>query len=68
MPDEARQPLIQVLAGLKEVFLEGPLTQLKVLNIDSGQLKQLQVNLQKIVSREFKAPDPVLLKEIVDRS
>jgi len=64
----ARQPLIQVLAGLKEVFLESPLTQLKALNIDSGQLKQLQVNLQKIVSGKFKAPDAIQLKEIVDRS
>ncbi len=64
----ARQPLIQVLAGLKDVFLKGPLTQLKTLNIDPGQLKQLQVNLQKIVSGEFKAPDAVQLKEIVDRS
>jgi hypothetical protein len=64
----ARQPLIQVLAGLKEVFLEGSLAQLKALNIDSGQLKQLQVNLQKIVSGEFKAPDAVQLKEVVDRS
>jgi len=64
----ARQPLTQVLAGLKEVFLEGPLTQLKALNIDSGQLKQLQVNLQKIVSGEFKAPDAIQLKEMVDRS
>ncbi len=63
-----RQPLIQVLAGLKEVFLDGPLTQLKELNIDPGPLKQLQVNLQKIVSREFKAPDAVQLKEMVDRS
>jgi len=64
----ARQPLIQVLAGLKEVFLEGPLTQLKALNIDPAQLKQLQVNLQKIVFREFKFPDAVQLKEMVDRS
>jgi len=64
----ARQPLTQVLAGLKEVFLEGPLTQLKALNIDSGQLKQLQVNLQKIVSGEFKTPDAIQLKEMVDRS
>jgi hypothetical protein len=64
----ARQPLIQMLAGLKEVFLEGPLTQLKALNIELGQLKQLQGNLQKIVSGEFKVPDGVQLKEIVDRS
>jgi Flagellar hook-length control protein FliK len=64
----ARQPLTQMLAGLKEVFLEGPLTQLKALNIDLGQLKQLQANLQKIVSGEFKAPDAVQLKEAVDRS
>ena len=64
----ARQPLIQVLAGLKEVFLEGPLTQLKELNIDPAQLKQLQTNLQKIISREFKAPDAAQLKEMVDRS
>jgi len=64
----ARQPLTQMLAGLKEVFLEGPLTQLKALNIDSGQLKQLQANLQKIVSGEFKTPDAVQLKEAVDRS
>jgi len=64
----ARQPLVQMLAGLKEVFLEGPSTQLKTLDIDSGQLKQLQVNLQKIVSGEFKAPDAVQLKEIVGRS
>ncbi len=64
----ARQSLIQVLAGLKETFLEGSLTQLKELNIDPGQLKQLQANLQKIVSGEFKAPDAGQLKEIVDRS
>ena len=64
----ARQPLIQVLAGLKEVFLEGPLTQLKELNIDPAQLKQLQTNLQKIISREFKAPDAAQLKEMIDRS
>jgi len=38
------------------------------LNIDSGQLKQLQVNLQKIVSGEFKISDAVHLKEVVDRS
>jgi len=63
-----RQPLIQVLAGLKEVFLEGKLTQLKELNIDPAQLKQLQTNLQKIISREFKAPDAVQLKEMIDRS
>ena len=64
----ARQPLVQMLAGLKEVFLEGPLTQLKTLDIDSGQLKQLQVNLQKIVFGEFKSPDAVQLKDIVGRS
>jgi hypothetical protein len=64
----ARQPLVQVLAGLKEIFLEGPLNQLKELNIDPGQLKQLQANLQKIVSGKSKAPDAVRLKEIVDRS
>ncbi len=63
-----RQPLTQMLAGLREVFLEGPLTQLKALNIDSGQLKQLQANLQKIISGEFKSPDAVQLKEVVDRS
>ncbi len=63
-----RQPLIQVLAGLKEVFLEGPLTQLKELNIDPAQLKQLQTNLQKIISREFKAPDAAQLKEMINRS
>ena len=64
----ARQPMIQVLAGLKEVFLEGSLIQLKTLNIDPGQLKQLQTNLQKMVFREFKAPDASQLKEVVDRS
>ncbi len=64
----ARQPLIQVLAGLKEVFLEGPLTQLKELNIDPAQLKQLQANLQRIIFREFKAPDAAQLKEMIDRS
>jgi hypothetical protein len=64
----ARQPLAQMLTGLKEVFLEGPFTQLKALNIDPGQLKQLQVNLQKIVSGDFKASDAIQLKEIVDRS
>lgn len=64
----ARQPLIQVLAGLKEVFLEGPLTQLRELHIDPVQLKQLQANLQKIISREFKTPDAAQLKEMVDRS
>ena len=63
-----RQPLVQVLAGLKEVFLEGPLTQLKELNIDPGPLKQLQANLQKIVSRELKVPDAGQLKEMIDRS
>jgi hypothetical protein len=63
-----RQPLIQMIAGLKEVFLDSPLTQLKELNIDPGPLKQLQANLQKIVSREFKAPDAVQLKEMIDRS
>jgi len=63
-----RQPLIQVLAGLKEVFLEGPLTQLKELNIDPAQLKQLQANLQRIIFREFKAPDAAQLKEMIDRS
>ena len=64
----ARQPLTQMLAGLKEVFLEGSLSQFKALNIDSGQLKQLQNNLQKIVSGEFKSPDATQLKEVVDRS
>jgi Flagellar hook-length control protein FliK len=64
----ARQPLVQMLAGLKEVFLEGPLAQLRELNIDPAQLKQLQVNLQKIISREFKVPDAAQLKEMVDRS
>jgi hypothetical protein len=64
----ARQPLIQMIAGLKEVFLDGPLTQLKELNIDPGQLKQLQANLQKLISGEFKAPDAVQLKEVIDRS
>jgi flagellar hook-length control protein FliK len=63
-----RQPLIQVIAGLKEAFLEGPLTQLKELNIDPGPLKQLQANLQKIVSRELKAPDAGQLKEMIGRS
>ena len=63
-----RQPLTQMLAGLKEVFLDGSLAQLKALNIDSGQLKQLQNNLQKIVSGESKSPDATQLKEIVDRS
>ncbi len=64
----ARQPLIQVLAGLKEVFLEGPLTQLRELNIDPVQLQLLQANLPKILSREFKTPDAAQLKEMVDRS
>jgi hypothetical protein len=64
----ARQPLTQMLAGLKEVFLEGSLAQFKALNIDSGQLKQLQDNLLKIVSGEFKFPDATQLKEAVDRS
>ena len=63
-----RQSLVQVLAGLKEVFLEGPLNPLKELNIDLGQLKQLQVNLQKIVSQESRIPDAAQLKEIIDRS
>ena len=63
-----RQPFGQVLAGLKELFLEGPLTQLKGLNIDPGQLQQLQANLQKIVSHESKSPSAVQLKDIVDRS
>lgn len=63
-----RQPFSQVLAGLKGLFLEGSLTQLKGLNIDPGQLNQLQANLQKIVSQESKIPSAVQLKEIVDRS
>jgi hypothetical protein len=63
-----RQPMAQMLAGLKEVLLEGPLAQLKALNIDPGQLKELQVNLQKIVSGELKTPDAVQLKEVIDRS
>lgn len=64
----ARQPLTQVLAGLKEIFLEGSLTQLKGLNIDSNHLKQLQNNLQKIISGELKSSDASQLKEVVDRS
>jgi len=64
----ARQPLTQMLAGLKEVFLDGSLAPLKALNIDSGHLKQLQSNLQKIVSGEFKSSDAIQLKEVVDRS
>lgn len=63
-----RQPFSQVLAGLKGLFLEGSITQLKGLNIDPGQLNQLQANLQKIVSQESKIPSAVQLKEIVDRS
>lgn len=63
-----RQPFSQVHAGLKRLFLDGPLTQLKGLNIDLGQLKQLQANLQKIVSQEPRNPSAVQLKEIVDRS
>ncbi len=63
-----RQPFIQVLSGLKEVFLDGTSNPLKGLNIDPGQLEQLRANLQKIVSRDFKAPDAPRLKEIVDRS
>lgn len=64
----ARQPLIQVLTGLKEIFLEGPLALLKELNIDLGQLKQLQANLQKIVSPGSKTSDATQLKEIIDRT
>jgi len=64
----ARQPLNQMLASLKEVFLDGPLTRLQELNIDPGQLKQLQANLQKIVSTKFKVPDAAQLKEMIDRS
>jgi hypothetical protein len=64
----ARQPLTQMLAGLKEAFLDGPLTRLNELNIDQGQLKQLQANLQKIVPSEFKAPEAAQLKEMIDRS
>lgn len=64
----ARQPLMQVLAGLKEVFLDGSLSPLKDLGIDPGQLKQLQANLQKIVPHEFKSPDAVQLRDMVDRS
>jgi len=63
-----RQPLIQVLADLKEVFLKGPLTQLEALNVNLGPLEQLQTNLQKIVSKGFKVPDATQLKEIVERS
>ncbi len=64
----ARQPLVQVFAGLKEAFLENPSTQLKELKVDQTQLKQLQANLQKIVSREFKSTDAIQLKELIDRT
>ena len=64
----ARQPLFQVLTGLKEAFLEGASTSLKELNMNSTPLKQLQANLQTIVSRELKVPEAARLKEIIDRS
>jgi len=63
-----RQPLAQVFAGLKKVFLDGELAQLKGLNVDLGLLKQLQANLQIIISGEFKAPDAAQLKEMINRS
>lgn len=64
----ARQPLIQVLSGLKEIFLDGPSTPLKALNLEPGQLEQLRANLQKLISREFKPLDAPRLQEAVDRS
>lgn len=64
----ARQSLIQVFSGLKEIFLDGPATPLKALNLEPGQLEQLQANLQKLVSREFKPLDAPRLQEVVDRS
>ena len=63
----ARQPLIQVLTGLKELFLEGPLAQLKEFNIDPVQLKQLQSNLQKL-TQESKAPSANQIKDLINRS
>ena len=64
----ARQPLSQMLEGLRKVFLDESLTPLKELSIDPGLLKQLQANLQKIVSREVKIPGAEQLKEMIDRA
>ena len=63
-----RQPLHQILAGLREVFLEGSLAPLKELSIDLASLKQLQINLQKIVAKDAKIPNAGQLKEMIDRT
>lgn len=63
-----RQPLTQVLTGLKEVFLDGASAQLKSLNLEPAQLKQLQANLQKLMSSEVKNLDGPQVKEMLDRS
>lgn len=63
-----RQSFVQVLAGLREIFLDGPSSTLQSLKLEPGQLEQLQSNLQKLLSSEFKTPDASRLKEVVDRS
>ena len=64
----ARQPMPQMFAALKEIFLEGAQAQLKELNIKPVLLKQLQDNLQVLASKEIKTPDAAQLKEMIDRS
>jgi hypothetical protein len=64
----ARQPLVQMLSGLKEIFLDGPATAFKALNLEPGQLEQLQANLQKLVSPETLPLKASQVKEAVDRT
>ena len=63
-----RQPLVQVLSGLKKIFLDGPLTVFKALNLEPGQLEQLQANLKKLVSREPQPLSASQMKKAVDRT
>ncbi len=64
----ARQPLVQELSGLKAIFLDGPVPAFKALNLEPGQLEQLQANLQKLVSQEPQPLSAPQVKKAVDRT
>lgn len=63
-----RQPFVQVLSGLKKLFLDGPATAFKALNLEPVQLEQLQANLQKLVSKISHPLNAPQVKEAVDRT
>ncbi|MCZ6513701.1 MAG: flagellar hook-length control protein FliK [Nitrospinae bacterium] len=63
-----RQPLVQVLSGLKEIFLDGPATAFKALNLEPIHLEQLQANLRKLVFQEPQPLNAPQVKEVVDRT